>query len=389
MLKIYPFAHLPEPALAAVKWLSITIAAVAVLLLSTRKASAPPAPSPPVRAEPVRSIPLTLTGEAGQLRLAWDREAPAIQAGQCGILWIADGAIHRRLILDATQLRAGKLFYWPVNKDVSFEIQMSAGNNRSGEAVCGNDATARLEPAEGPAGRGRRTERTASRNRQNRVHIAPQRQSIESGRSEAASGPGNAQIESVSRSESESSRTPAYTPAFTIEGESQLVATLPFQAVTLQVAGEIPVLSTAIQPAPQRAPEPFAAVTVEAVPESRLGRIAGKIPLLRRLRRPPEFLPPRPVRQTTPAVPAELGRALKAEVPLDVRAFINESGKVTYAEMVSKVTEANRRLASLAVFDARRWEFMPAQLGAQMVPGEVILRYRFGNPLLASASDQR
>jgi hypothetical protein len=75
--------------------------------------------------------------------------------------------------------------------------------------------------------------------------------------------------------------------------------------------------------------------------------------------------------------------------PLDVRAFINESGKVTYAEMVSKVTEANRRLASLAVFDARHWEFTPAQLGAQIVPGEVILRYRFGNPLLASARDQR
>ena len=387
MLKVYPFSRLPEPALVAVKWLSITIAAVAVLLLSTRKAPAPP---PPARAELVRSIPLTLTGEAGQLSLAWDREAPAIQAGQCGILWIADGAIHRRLILDASQLRAGKLIYWPVNKDVSFEIQMSAGNNRSGEAACGNDAIARLEPAERPAGRNRRVDRTTSRSRLNRVHTA-RRQSIESGQSEHTSGHGNDQIESVS----ESSKAPAYTPAFTIEGESQLVATLPVHAVPLQVASEIPVLSTAIKPAPQRAPEPFASVTVEAAPESRLGRMAGKIPLLRRLRRPPEFLPPRPVRQTTPAVPAELSRTLNGEMPqgevqpLDVRAFINESGKVTYAEMVSKVTEANRRLASLAVFDARHWEFTPAQLGAQIVPGEVILRYRFGNPLLASARDQR
>ena len=66
-----------------------------------------------------------------------------------------------------------------------------------------------------------------------------------------------------------------------------------------------------------------------------------------------------------------------------MRAYITGSGKVTYAEMLSKVTEANRGLASLAVFDARHWEFMPAQLGAQMVPGQVILHYRFGNPLLA------
>jgi len=242
MLKVYPFSRLPEPALVAVKWLSITIAAVAVLLLSTRKAPAPP---PPARAELVRSIPLTLTGEAGQLSLAWDREAPAIQAGQCGILWIADGAIHRRLILDASQLRAGKLIYWPVNKDVSFEIQMSAGNNRSGEAACGNDAIARLEPAERPAGRNRRVDRTTSRSRLNRVHTA-RRQSIESGQSEHTSGHGNDQIESVS----ESSKAPAYTPAFTIEGESQFVATLPVHAVPLQVASEIPVLSTAIKAGP-------------------------------------------------------------------------------------------------------------------------------------------
>lgn len=65
-----------------------------------------------------------------------------------------------------------------------------------------------------------------------------------------------------------------------------------------------------------------------------------------------------------------------------MRAYITGSGKVTYAEMLSNVTE-NRGLASPAVFDARHWDFMPAQLGAQMVPRQVILHYRFGNPLLA------
>ncbi len=363
----------------AVKWFSIAMAVVAVvpvLLLSTRRAPAPAAAS--TRAEPVRSIALTLTGEGGRLSLGWDREAPAIQAGQCGILWIADGGIHRRLILDASQLRAGKLFYWPVNKDVSFEIKIAEGNDRSGETVCGNNAAALLEPAERPAGREQRAQRTASRNRLNKVHIA-QRQSIESNRSEDVSGRGNARIES--------SQVPAFTPAFSIEGESQLAATLPVHAIQPQAVSEKQILSTANGPAPT--PEPYTTVTVEAVPESRLGRIAGKIPLLRRLRRPAEFLPPRPVRETIPAVPAELGRTLKGEVPVDVRAYINESGKVSYAEMLSKVTEANRRLASLAVFDARRWEFMPAQLGTQMVAGQVILHYRFGNPLLAVSRDQR
>ncbi len=352
------------------------VAVVPVVLLSTRRS---PAPSAPVKAEPVRSLPLTLTGEGGRLTLGWDRAAPAIQAGHCGVLSIADGGILRRVILNTSQLRAGTLFYWPVNKDVSFEIKMAEENDRSGRAVCGNDATALLEPTERPAGREQRAERTAARNRLNKVHIA-RRQSIESGPSEDASGHGNARIES--------SAAPAYIAAFAI-GESQLIATLPVHAAQLQAASQTPVPSTSIRPAPEGTPEPYTTVTVEAVTESRLSRIAGKIPLLRRLRRRPGFLPPRPVRETTPTVSAELRRTLKGEVPLDVRAYINESGKVTYAEMLSNVTEANRRLASLAVFNARRWEFMPAQLEAQMVPGEVILHYRFGNPLLDIPGDQR
>jgi hypothetical protein len=170
-LKAYPFAHLPGPALAAVKWFSITIAVVAVvpvLLLSTRRTAAPAAPT---RVEPALSLPLTLTGEGGRLSLGWDGEAPAIQAGQCGILWIADGGIHRRVVLDAGQLRAGKLFYWPVNKDVRFEMKMSEGNNRNGETVCGNHATDLPQPAKRSAHR-ERAKRMASRNRLNKVPLA-------------------------------------------------------------------------------------------------------------------------------------------------------------------------------------------------------------------------
>ncbi len=347
-MKVNPLARLPRPALAAAKWFSITIGVVAipVLLLSTRSA---PAPSAAKRAEPVQSLPLTLAGEGGRLSLGWDREAPAIRAAQCGVLWINDGGIHRRVILDDSQLRAGKLFYWPVNKDVSFEMRMSEGSDGSG-----------------------------SRNRRNTVQVTG-RHSIDSDQPEDVSGSGKlARIE------------PGDAPAFAIQGEPQLVA-VPAQAVRLPEVGEKQTRSTAIRAVPQGALEPYSTVTVEAVEvtESRLGRIAGKIPLLRRLHRTPESLPPRPVRQTTPTVPAELRRTLKSEVPLDVRAYIDESGKVTYAEILSDFAEADRGLASVAVFNARRWEFRPAQLGGHVVPGQVILHYRFGNPLLAIASDRQ
>jgi hypothetical protein len=148
-------------------------------------------------------------------------------------------------------------------------------------------------------------------------------------------------------------------------------------------------VSTAVIRDPEVAAEPYSTVTVEAVPETRLGRIVSKIPLLRRLNRTAEMLPPRPIHETTPAIPAELRRRLKSEVPLDVRAYVDESGKVTYAEMISDLTGEDRDLATLAVFDARRWEFMPAQLAGQPVAGQVILHYRFSNPLLASSREPR
>ena len=237
ILKVYPFARLPGPALAAVKWFSITIAVVAVvsvLQLSTRRARAPAAAT---RAEPVRSLPLTLAGEGGRFSLGWDREAPAIQAGECGVLWIADGGIHRRVILDASQLRAGKLFYWSVNKDVSFEIKMSEGKNRSGETVCGNNATSLLQAAEGPARRKRRAERTPSRNRLNTVHMAQRR------------------------------ATEATSLAQNFTQEKELAATIPAPAEQPIPAPPMPVRVPADQPeaaAPAPPPQPPRRVTLAA-----------------------------------------------------------------------------------------------------------------------------
>jgi hypothetical protein len=288
-------------------------------------------------------------------------------------LWIADGSIHRRLILDANQLRAGKLIYWPISKDVSFEITTSGG---SGETVCGNNATPLLEPAEDPTRPAQQAHRTASRKRLNAVHD-DQRQSVESSQWEDASGDNNVRIESSS------------VPAFTVQGEPQLDATSPVLDVYRSAVNEQPILATAISPVSWVAPGPYSTVTVEAVTESRLSHILGTIPLLRRLHRTTEFSPPRPVRETPPTVPVELRQALKSEVPLDVRAYVDKSGKVNYAELLSDYNEAERDLASFAVFDARRWEFIPAQLGGQLVPGQVILHYRFGNPLLAVSRDQR
>ena len=55
-----------------------------------------------------------------------------------------------------------------------------------------------------------------------------------------------------------------------------------------------------------------------------------------------------------------------------------------YAEVLSK-SQTSGDLTALAVFSARKWEFTPARTKEGAAPGEVVLHYRFGLGLRASA----
>ncbi len=353
ILRGYWFARLRAPVLTAARWFSIVLALaviVPILLLSIRRT--------PVRAgtreEPSQSLALTLAGDDGRLSVGWDREAPAIQAGQCGVLWVADGAVHRRVVLDASQLRAGKLFYWPVNRDVSFELKIFSGSDGGGE-LC-NNSRPLLQPPQSPTQQAQQADLPASRSRR-----------------------------STFRSEDAGSYRkfalvpPRKVPTSRIEMLDSPVAALPAQApideqILAAVGGQLL----------PGAPPPFTTVTVEGVTESD----RHKRPLLGSRRRTRELVPPKPFRENVPVVPIELRRNLREQTTIDVRVFVNERGKVRYAELLSDFATVDPGLASLAVFNARRWEFIPARLEGNIVPGEAILHYQFGNPLLATSRDK-
>jgi CheY-like chemotaxis protein len=362
------FAPLRTPARAALKWSSITIALAAVVfivLLTTRRAPV----LPPTRVVSSQSVALTLTGEGDVLRLSWDGSAPGIRPGRCGVLWITDGSTQRRVILDMSQLRAGKLNYWPHTNDVSVRLDISDASIRLGEAVSNSDSP----PAERSVGPLPQPMTPDSRYQQNRKSQAQQHR-IAYGRLKRESkytsrmSPDSRQILPSAR------EVPAALP----------VATSPVQQVVQEQS-----LAALTIPVPKAAVEPFSTVTFEAVTESHLGGVMDKMPLLRRLHRAADFVPPRPVQETTPTVPEELLRTLRTEVPLDVRVYINKSGKVEYAELLSDVTAENRDFASLAVFNARHWEFQPAQSETRLVPGRAMLHYRFGTPLLTISRDRK
>jgi CheY-like chemotaxis protein len=361
---------LPAPVRAALKWSSITIslaAVVFILLLSTRRAQVPA----PTRVGSDQSVALTLTGEGDGLRLSWDGSAPGIRPGRCGILWIADGGTQRRVILDVSQLRAGTVFYWPHTNYVSIRLNISDANKGLGAAVSNSDSIYVPRPAGGSVGPLQQAKTKDSRY-QNTKREARQHR-IAYGRPKRASkyaslmSPGSRQTLPYVR------EVPA----------SPSVATSPLQRI---VQEQTPAAPTS--PVPKAAVESFSTVTFEAVTESHFSGVMGRVPLLRRLHRPVDIVPPRPMQENTPTVPEQLLRTLRTEVPLDVRVYINKSGKVDYAELLSDITASNRDFATLAVFNARHWEFQPARSERRIVPGRAILHYRFGNPLLAVSRDQ-
>jgi CheY-like chemotaxis protein len=364
-------APLPTPVRAVLKWSSMTIALAAfvfILLLSTRRARVPAS----IRVGSSQSVALSMTGEGDRLRLSWDGSAPGIQPGRCGVLWIADGSTQRRVILDVGLLRAGTVFYWPRTNDVSVSLSISDANKDLNAAVSTGDSFYALQPAAGSVG-------------PLQVKIADQLYQQNTGRETRR--PRSAYGRPKRSSKYANPMSPGSRQ--TLPTAREVAEPPPVAASLVQRIVEKQIVEAPKTPVPKSALESFSTVTFEAVTESHPGGVMGKMPLLRRLHRGPEFEPPRPVQQTTPTVPEELLRTLRTEVLVDVRVYINKSGKVDYAELVSDITAVNRGFASLAVFDARHWEFEPARSGKRIVPGRALLRYQFGNPLLAISRDRK
>lgn len=111
-------------------------------------------------------------------------------------------------------------------------------------------------------------------------------------------------------------------------------------------------------------------VSAEPVRVSGMNRFFGKV---FGRKRPEAVVPPQPVHQEKPAVRA----GLKRPVTMDVKVYVTESGKVDYAELLSKADGGNRELAAAAVFAARRWNFTPAQVDGEKAASEVVLHFRF------------
>jgi hypothetical protein len=158
---------------------------------------------------------------------------------------------------------------------------------------------------------------------------------------------------------------------------SQSVSTLPDGISFLNAMMPVPTP----RPAASTNPTPISTPTDEADPYLRIRvdpiqRLSRNFPLVGKRSRQNSYVPPTPVRE--PSIPVLPAQNLDRSVNIDVKVYVNPSGKVDYSEVLSNVTAQNRDLAAAAVFAARRCEFVPAREGSEAVSGEVILHYQFG-----------
>lgn len=325
-----------------------------------------------IPAKPALSLALDVANTGSSLRLSWDHHA--LRHAGHAILWIEDGTGDQRFELDSKQLNEGTVLYWPRTTDVNFRLELLSPDGNVTESV---RAIGRPSPALVVAP-------TAA---QGAVKPQPlgtsKAPAVDALETSPAPSPKPSPNDLNPTASPRQSRTFAL-PRAQLEPAPGTPAALPdpptIQPVLARTIGPseeflkpiVPVLSQE----PRDGRDSNLRVSVEPLSGSRLEHVVRNVPLIGKRSRRSDYVPPAPLHN--PAVAGPPPGSVAREVDINVKVYVNLSGKVEYAEILSRVAKADRDLAALAMFSARRWEFVPARSGNVAVPGEVVLHYRFG-----------
>jgi hypothetical protein len=153
-----------------------------------------------------------------------------------------------------------------------------------------------------------------------------------------------------------------------------------------QFAGELPLPPEIKEPSAspaanqvfERAPCCIATATYEPAKLSRLQRVMGKVPGLRKFERYTAggegFVPPQALHQITFVLPAGASPLLMERKRMNLKASVDQNGNVTRVELLSLPDE---ELVTLAAYAAKEWQFRPARRNNKAVASEIVLHFRF------------
>jgi TonB family protein len=309
-----------------------------------KRAEEPNQPEPAAR-QPVSSPTLLSVSQLDKtVEVTWDSQLPAFADARIGVLTIKDGDWQVELPLTKVQLQMNKLIYPPKTDqlEVTLEVFSSTGKSTKEAAMFLRQPAVRWRS----------------------VAVAPP----------TVAKPNPAGLAAALASASQQ--------GLTDDSPASSAPVRTFQAHLV--------------PRP-KAPEP--AVVTEAPPTAQIPTNGGGL-------KAPEFLqpslqqpapkfepppaitppptkvvvavqPPRPTQQVKPIVPQNAIAMLKRTVDVQVRVYVNETGKVVNAEPVGSAAGLYQYLTASALQAARNWKFQPAQRGTTPVASDIILHFLF------------
>jgi hypothetical protein len=333
-------------------------------------------PAPVGRAPEFIRLNVERTGSS--LRIFWDRNSSALRGATRAVLHIQDGDSQSDRDLAPSEFDAGSVTYEPKSSEFTFRLDAySAGPNATGLVQVLN-----LSPQPAPA-----PDRSAAP----KLPPAPKQPASTllpapafAARTELVSAHPPAMPDERPDGKKVEKKEEEILSAATRSPERIETSSLDTRDAPAPIVVEPPPQRLAI-PAERAAPisgrvsgrEPSVHVLAEPVLGSRWGHLVGKVPVLRRLRKPEKFTEPVPVFQAQPTVRMPDHQSLIRPVSVGVKVYVAESGAVQSAEVVEYGEPPDFKLANAALAAARLWTFEPARLEDAPVSSEVILRFHF------------
>jgi periplasmic protein TonB len=363
-------------------WLAIIVlAAAGGYIYSTGRFNRPagsqpnsaPAPASRTASPPVPSkSPLALSAErrGADLAISWDHEAPAVVNATFGMLLIRGAGVSRDIPLSPEQLRSGAVLYAPTTDQVEIQLNVVSGDQAT------HDSLIALLPPKGEA-----------------HPVVATAQTVETRRLSAPApppAPAAAPAAPVERPAPKALSAPPDSPPSTASAGSSIdtinepAPAAPANSPVAAAAGAplvnqpIPA-STAAVPAP--APPASVASPPTATP-SAAPAVTGATPATApgpATQTPPSLQPTvqaTPISRVLPRFPDKLHTILTKQKTVQVRVFIDASGKPVNAEVLPQ-PDSYEALDEAARAAVMQWKFQPAMIGKRRVPTSMVLEFSF------------
>lgn len=335
-----------------VSWLAVPLIAGMFLIAGffVSESRSKPGSSSTSQAATAQPLSLQVLKTSGALELRWDPSSQAIRKASLGILKITDGRRQVRQELDPKALAAGITTYAPNSNDVTVELQVYALTEEVAQSLKGwlppkpQPVAQVAENTPPPPANPPVPQATADRSLNK---LAQPKQPVSKSAVLKAPLPAREPV-TVSRVAPSVLTPPPALPVVNPAPQPKLVAMLPPHPASLP-------------------PAPEAQVSYNVPHPSVFKRVFHKMKFESTFA---DFVPPSPTHKVTPRIVP----GADVEAPVDVKVYVDETGTVSRAQLLTKESE----MSALSLSAARQWHFAPARKHDKPVASEVVLHFHFG-----------